>query len=273
MSPGTQAGYPTCVSTSRSPHAHGRSEIWTRPDTRRAIDRALSALGVRLRGVREQTTYSLENAATRAALHPKHLQRLENGTKNPTVATLAAIAHGYGVPLAAFFEEVPFRRVAEADARPYVNCVPLYSLKAAAGRFTGPQELEAEETPEAWVVPAGKTAVGKGLFVAQVQGESMNRRIPNGAYCLFRTPVRRPRSGQVILVQHREVRDPDHGGRYTVKVYQRETVRAAQGLRVKVSLEPDSSVRSYRPIVLPESEDVRAIAELVEVLPTASNQR
>jgi hypothetical protein len=34
---------------------------------------------------------------------------------------------------------------------------------------------------EAWVDPAGKVRPAEGLFVAQVVGESMNRRIPNGA--------------------------------------------------------------------------------------------
>jgi len=207
-------------------------------------------------------------------LHFKHLQRIEKGAGNVTIASLAALALAYEAPLAAFFDarrpEVPFRKVPDSDARPYQNCVPLYSLKAAAGRFSAPQEIEREESPEAWVFPAGRTGPGKGLFVAQVLGESMNRRIPSGAYCLFRMPIRRPRSGQVLLVQHRDVRDPDHGGRYTVKVYRREKDRAGGGLRARVSLEPDSSLPGYEALVLPENDDVLAIAEMVEVLPHAA---
>ena len=96
----------------------------------------------------------------------------------------------------------PFRVLSEAEARPFENCIPLYSLKAAAGKFGEAREIEAEETPEAWIQPLGKTKPARGLFVARVEGESMNLRIPNGSYCIFRTPVVGDRTGRVLLVQH-----------------------------------------------------------------------
>ena len=74
--------------------------------------------------------------------------------------------------------------------------------------------------PVAWVQIEGLRPA-EGLFVARVTGESMNRRIPNGAYCVFRAPVEGPRSGRVLLVQHRDIADPEHGGSYTVKIYER----------------------------------------------------
>jgi len=40
-----------------------------------------------------------------------------------------------------------------------------------------------------------------GLFAPQVVGESMNRRIPNGAWRLFRTNPVGTREGKVIVVQ------------------------------------------------------------------------
>src|SRR5439155_10842728 len=66
----------------------------------------------------------------------------------------------------------PFHLVASPEARHGVNCVPLYSLQAAAGGFGSVQEPE----PESWVVPHGRWRSAPGLFVAQVVGESMNRR-------------------------------------------------------------------------------------------------
>jgi len=91
----------------------------------------------------------------------------------------------------------------------------------------------------------------------------MNRRIPNGAYCVFRAPVEGSRTGRTLLVQHREIEDPDHGGSYTVKVYERVSPE-------DVLLRPDSDADGYGPIVLTAGdEDVRVVAELVEVLPGA----
>ena len=60
---------------------------------------------------------------------------------------------------------------------------------------------------------------GKGLFVAQVVGESMSRRIPSGAWCLFREEKGGSRNGKVVLASHREIADTDTGGHYTVKIF------------------------------------------------------
>ncbi|TDP82933.1 hypothetical protein EV672_105120 [Aquabacterium commune] len=61
------------------------------------------------------------------------------------------------------------------------------------------------EQPE-WVKPQ------PGLFVAQVVGESMNKRIPNGAWCLFRANPQGTRNGKIVVVQHRSISDPETGG-------------------------------------------------------------
>ncbi|RIK08338.1 MAG: DEAD/DEAH box helicase, partial [Acidobacteria bacterium] len=83
-------------------------------------------------------------------------------------------------------DTLPFEVVPETEARPYENCIPLLTLKAAAGALGDAEELvEAAE----WVRPLGRVQPDSGLFVAQVVGESMNRRIPNGAHCVFRYPV------------------------------------------------------------------------------------
>lgn len=98
----------------------------------------------------------------------------------------------------------------------------------------------------------------------------MNRRIPNGAYCVFRSPVAGSRQGRVVLAQHRDIADPDHGGRYTVKVYESVKAPAAGGpwRHVEIRLKPDTDAAGYEPIVLRSVEEgeVQVIAELVEVL-------
>ena len=43
-----------------------------------------------------------------------------------------------------------------------------------------------------------------GMFVAQVVGHSMEPGIPDGAYCLFASPVTGTRQGKTVLVQLRD---------------------------------------------------------------------
>ena len=140
----------------------------------------------------------------------------------------------------------------------YENAIPLYALAVAAGGFGEAQVPE----PDAWVAPSGRTQPAPGLFVAQVVGESMNRRIPNGAFCIWRAPVEGGRTGRVILVESRLVDDPETGGSYTVKLYERVAPDA-------VRLVPDTDAAGFEPIELTvaDASEVRVVAELVEVLP------
>ncbi|MGH2812143.1 MAG: type I restriction enzyme endonuclease domain-containing protein, partial [Actinomycetota bacterium] len=175
-----------------------------------------------------------------------------------------AVAQAEAEPAA---EARPFEVVAEGEARPYENCIPLLSLKAAAGAV-GSDERAVET--EAWVRPNGRIQPGPGLFVARVEGESMNRRIPNGAYCVFRHPVEGSRQGRVVLVEHRAILDPELGGSFTLKVWQSEKEELKDGTwrHREIRLIPDTSNSDYRPIILRDvgEDEVRVVAELVEVL-------
>ncbi|MGH9278561.1 MAG: S24 family peptidase [Acidimicrobiales bacterium] len=103
-------------------------------------------------------------------------------------------------------------------------------------------------------------------------GHSMEPRIPDGAWCLFRAPVEGSRQNRILLVEHRDIADPDTGGSYTVKRY-RSDKAAGDGdswAHAAVWLEPLNP--GYQPIVVAASEadDVRVIGELIEVLGGAS---
>ena len=160
------------------------------------------------------------------------------------------------------------RLVVPSARQRYVTCVPLIPLKLAAGAFSDTQALDDSECE--WVALEGRARPTRGLFVAQVVGESMNRRIPNGAWCLWRSNPGGTRRGKVVLAQHRDIDDPELGGRYTVKVYESEKVPTDDGgwRHSVVRLKPDSRDPSFEPIVLEDLEDgeLRIIAELVEVL-------
>ncbi len=172
---------------------------------------------------------------------------------------------------------LPFRRVAIEDVRPFVNGVPVYDLKVAAGRFSAPEVVQ--EIPQGeevanpaafeWAALDGRTKPAPGLFVAQIVGESMNRRVPNGAWCVWRLNPTGSRQGKVVLAQHKDIQDADLGS-YTVKVYDSEKQATEdEGWRhSRVTLKPESSDPMYQPFVFEDLEEgeLRIVAELVEVL-------
>ena len=173
---------------------------------------------------------------------------------------------------------LPFRRLPINEVVPFKNCVPIYDLKVAAGRFSDEQqvtevaqgaELQRPEDFE-WAELPSVFRPQQGLFIAQVVGESMNRRIPNGAWCLFRLSPVGTRQGKVVLVQHREIHDTDTGGHFTVKTYESKKEIFPDGTwkHSQIVLRPETTAPGYEPIVLkPESEeDLRVIAELIAVL-------
>lgn len=163
---------------------------------------------------------------------------------------------------------LPFRKLNIGEARPFKNCVPLVELKLAAGRFSGEQGYD--EGSVEWVELPPEFRPQEGLFVAQVVGESMNRRIPNGSWCLFRQIRGGTRQGKVVVAQHREISDVETGGHFTVKVYESTKAELSDGTwkHTRITLNPDTTASGYTPIVLEEreAEDLRIIAELVAVL-------
>jgi hypothetical protein len=185
-------------------------------------------------------------------------------------------------PIATVADPAPFRRITGAEVRPFANCVPIYDdLKIAAGPWS--EERVIDSVPEigeipnpddyAWVeLPTG-IMPDRRLFVARVIGESMNKRIPNGAWCLWRRHQGgEDRIGKVVLVQHRDIQDEGLGAEFTVKVYDAESMSpGGEGAREQllgVALKPDSEDPSFTRIVLEglQENELRVLAELVEVL-------
>lgn len=161
---------------------------------------------------------------------------------------------------------LPFRRLSPKEARPFENCVPLYDLKAAAGLFSDEQQISDID----WVELPDIFRPQRSLFVIQVVGESMNRRIPSGSWCLFKEIPAGSRQGKVVLVQHRELSDNDTGGHYTVKIYDSTKIIHEDGTwqHTSIILRPDTTATGYEPIVLGErqSEELQVLGEFVAVL-------
>jgi uncharacterized protein len=165
-------------------------------------------------------------------------------------------------------EELPFRILSGERRGESSNVVPLLDLKVAAGGFSAGQwlaECQWVELPEPFVAK-------QGYFIVQVVGESMNRRIPNGSWCLFRQPAGGSREGRIVLVESREVQDPDMGGRYTVKRYSSSKQVDAEGWRhTRIVLSPESDESRHQPIVIArdgvdEDSGFRILGEYVATL-------
>jgi uncharacterized protein len=163
---------------------------------------------------------------------------------------------------------LPFRRVPPREVRPYENGVPLLELKMAAGAFGREQEVDPDSVE--WVELPEAFRPRPGFFVAQVLGESMNRRIPNGSWCLFQSIGGGTKQGKVVLAQHKEISDAETGGHFTVKLYQSDKAQGEDGAwhHERITLQPQTTHPGYPPIVFEgrDLEELQIIAELVAVL-------
>ena len=167
------------------------------------------------------------------------------------------------VPIAS--NVIPFRIVRKPELQPFRNAVPVIPLKIAAGAFAKGETSDL--TDGDWGAPDA-LPVGPGMFIAQVVGESMNKRIPNGSWCLFRANPTGTRHGKVVLAQHRDISDPETGGSFTVKVYSSEKRSDPDNdwVNERVVLSPASTDPRFAPIILDGKSDVQIVAELIAVL-------
>lgn len=166
---------------------------------------------------------------------------------------------------------VPLRQVSKEERDAGVSAAPVIDLRFAAGAFSDAQALE--DGAETWVALPDWVRAQPGLFVARVAGESMNRRIPNGSWCLFRANPTGTREGKVVVVQHRSIADPETGGRYTVKLYASEKVPADDGgwRHERITLRPDSDRTEFEPIEIKlgnGDDGFSVVAEFLLVLPS-----
>ena len=163
-------------------------------------------------------------------------------------------------------EAIRLLRVTPRDEEKYRTCVPLLTLKAAAGAFSDPQHID--DAGFEWTTVETKHRRRPGMFVAQVVGKSMEPQVPDGAYCLFAAPVTGTRQGRTVLVQLRDAIDPETGQRYAVKRYESEKATSEDGTwrHVKITLKPNNP--AFEPIVLTSEDEtsVSVVAELIQVL-------
>ena len=153
---------------------------------------------------------------------------------------------------------------ARVEKEKFKTLLPLYSLKAAAGYFGDGEAVE----PEGWVESSSVGRLDDQMFVARAVGRSMEPKIHDGDYCVFRANPTATRQGKIVLVQHRGLGDPETGGSFTVKRYKSAKIIKDGGnwSHDQIILEPLNV--DYEPINLTAEthEDVQVLAEFLAVI-------
>lgn len=180
----------------------------------------LKRFGKAVAELRRVTGLSQEALAERSGLHRTYVGAVERGERNPTIVSITALASGLGYPPAVLVERASrLSPVPREEADPYGRHLPLYTLEAAAGRFLANEPVE----EQGWVEVHG-LRLREGMFVARAVGKSMEPRIPDASYCVFRGelgggPLAGSRGNKIVLAALYGAEDPEGGGRFTIKRY------------------------------------------------------
>lgn len=170
--------------------------------------------------------------------------------------------------IASYQKESKLRILPFTDVKPYVNAVPIYDIYAAAGGFSDLQ-FQTEYENYRWLELPINISAKEGYFVCQIIGESMNKKIKNGSWCLFKKDSGGSREGKIVLVEHYNIQDSDFGAGYTIKSYHSEKVVSEDSWSHRsIVLKPLSLDPNFEDIILDENEisGLKVIGEFITVL-------
>lgn len=145
------------------------------------------------------------------------------------------------------------------EVKPYRTHVPLYTLRAAAGKLG--EDMEAAE--EDWVRAPEGMHLDPNLFAAHVVGRSMEPRIPDGSLNLFRFHPVGSRQGKIVLVERFGAFEET--ARYTVKRYTSQKVQTGEDewRHERIRLEPLNPEFEAWDV---EPQDFAVVAEWLRVI-------
>jgi superfamily II DNA or RNA helicase/HKD family nuclease/SOS-response transcriptional repressor LexA len=148
------------------------------------------------------------------------------------------------------------------------NPIPLYDFYAAAGSFS---EIQSEK--DYTLIEGPENSSNHDYFACRIIGESMNRVIPNGSICLFKSYTGGSRNGKVLLIENRDLQDQDFNSAFTIKTYSSEkNVSEDYWEHVSIVLRPNSFDSTYQDIIITEenAQDMRVVGEFVKILKSES---
>ena len=172
------------------------------------------------------------------------------------------------VDFPAKFDVIPDDDVPEEQK--FVEYLPIYSLEAAASKFS--QEQYVERLGWKNVKNLNLNYPHKlylDMFIAKVVGKSMEPTIPDGSYCIFRYEPQGTRDGKVVLAESRLVLDHETNQKFTVKRYLSEKKYSNEDgrwLHKRIILSPDN--KDFEDIILENASenDYRIVAEFISVI-------
>ena len=135
-----------------------------------------------------------------------------------------------------------------------------------------PQVLCSEMQSEknySYINVSEKYKSSQGYFACKIIGESMNRVIPNGSTCIFKSYTGGSRNGIIVLVENFDIQDPDFNSAFTIKTY--SSVKKNMGdswEHTSIILKPNSLDDKYKDIVINENiaEGMRVVGEFIKVI-------
>ncbi|MBA2883212.1 hypothetical protein HNR65_003574 [Desulfosalsimonas propionicica] len=137
---------------------------------------------------------------------------------------------------------LPLKVAAKSDVIPFVNAVPVFDF---SNSFP-PVELTAADESYDWVWLPEYITCGPDFFVVRMVGESMNKRIADGAWCLFKKTMAEKCAGEIVLAYHPDIYNTDGSGCYAIRRYwPDESVLREQR---KVLLQPETRTPGYADI-------------------------
>lgn len=148
----------------------------------------------------------------------------------------------------------------------YIDFLPVYSLKAACGYFGEGEEVN----EEGWIQTVGVGKLNRNMFVVQATGHSMEPKIHDGDFCVFRANPAGSRQGKIVLVQHYNYYDSDYSGAYSIKEYSSTKSYDEFGNWQHEKIELIPLNKDYHPIIInsEDAEEFRVIGEFVGVINT-----
>lgn len=152
-----------------------------------------------------------------------------------------------------------YREQVLTNVLPFRTHVPIYSLRAAAGKFLENDEI----TEEAWLETPKDLRLSPEMFAARIAGHSMEPLIPDASLCIFRHGVVGGRGGRLVLAEDRQATG---NNRYAIKRYLSDKTYTVEGWEHKwirlESLNPGYPSWDLNP----EEDKYAIIAEFVRVV-------
>lgn len=142
----------------------------------------------------------------------------------------------------------------------YIDYLPLYTLKAACGKFGEWQSVD----EEGWVKVENIGKLTPNMFIVRANGHSMEPRIMDGDLCIFRAGIVGSRNDKIVLVQHREHNDYETGGRYSIKKYSSQKkydYETEEWIHESIILQPLNT--KYQTIQIRDEEGFKVIGEFI----------